>query len=128
MKKPMLFLALEALLVAALLLPCQGSQGGSGGAKLTVTGTVFCDACSSSSFSNHSYFLPGSNVACISSLEFVLLLCVSSDFLLCSEAVSHLFVRCEGQNRLRDQSELDIQGGDQDHGREGHRQPRRLPA
>uniref|UniRef100_A0A453CU24 Pollen-specific protein-like protein n=1 Tax=Aegilops tauschii subsp. strangulata TaxID=200361 RepID=A0A453CU24_AEGTS len=56
-KKPVLFLALEALLVAALLLlpgQCQGSRG----ANLTVTGTVFCDACSSSSFSNHSYFLP----------------------------------------------------------------------
>ncbi|XP_037479143.1 leucine-rich repeat extensin-like protein 3 [Triticum dicoccoides] len=55
-QQPVLFLALEALLVASLLLPgpCQGSQG----ANLTVTGTVFCDACSSSSFSNHSYFLP----------------------------------------------------------------------
>ncbi|KAE8815602.1 leucine-rich repeat extensin-like protein 3 [Hordeum vulgare] len=63
MKKPMLFLALEVLLVAALLLlpgRCQGSQGAN--ANLTVTGTVFCDACSSSSFSNHSYFLPGVKV------------------------------------------------------------------
>ncbi|XP_044967759.1 uncharacterized protein LOC123427714 isoform X1 [Hordeum vulgare subsp. vulgare] len=102
MKKPMLFLALEVLLVAALLLlpgRCQGSQGAN--ANLTVTGTVFCDACSSSSFSNHSYFLPAS---------------------LCS------FVRREGQDRLRDQGELAVQGGGQDHGREDHRQPRRLPA
>jgi hypothetical protein len=65
MKTTMSSLVLEVLLVHALLLlllspgaTCQGSKGG-GGANLTVTGTVFCDACSSSSFSNHSYFLPG---------------------------------------------------------------------
>jgi hypothetical protein len=72
MKKRTSLLVLEVLLVPALLLllllppgaKCHGSQGGGGGggANLTVTGTVFCDACSSSSFSNHSYFLPGTVV------------------------------------------------------------------
>lgn len=65
MAKPMSFLVLQVLLVPVLLflLPgaeCQSSHGG--GANLTVTGTVFCDACSRSSFSNHSYFLPGVRV------------------------------------------------------------------
>lgn len=53
---------LALVLLAALLrgAQCQQSsyQGGAA-ANLTVVGTVFCDACSSSSFSNHSYFLPG---------------------------------------------------------------------
>ncbi|KAK1629477.1 hypothetical protein QYE76_003792 [Lolium multiflorum] len=74
MKKRTSLLVLEVLLVPALLLllllppgaKCHGSQsqggGGGGGANLTVTGTVFCDGCSSSSFSNHSYFLPGVKV------------------------------------------------------------------
>uniref|UniRef100_A0A0D3HUD2 Uncharacterized protein n=1 Tax=Oryza barthii TaxID=65489 RepID=A0A0D3HUD2_9ORYZ len=75
MKKPrLLLLSLEVILIA-LLLPLHGAhcesstqgEGGGGGAgagaaNLTVTGTVFCDACSSSSFSNHSYFLPGVKV------------------------------------------------------------------
>lgn len=74
MKKPrLLLLSLEVMLIA-LLLPLHGAHcesstqgegggggGGAGAANLTVTGTVFCDACSSSSFSNHSYFLPGTN-------------------------------------------------------------------
>jgi len=61
-------LALEILvLFAALLGSAQGqsSQGGDGGgaaaANLTVVGAVFCDACSSSSFSKSSYFLPGTS-------------------------------------------------------------------
>ncbi|CAL4892325.1 unnamed protein product [Urochloa decumbens] len=69
MKKPKASLALEALVLFAALLcgaQCQSSQGGSGGggggANLTVIGTVFCDACSSSSFSKNSYFLPGVKV------------------------------------------------------------------
>jgi len=71
MKKPRASLALEILVVvfAALLhgAQCQsseGSSGGGGGANLTVIGTVFCDACSSSSFSKHSYFLPGTLRLC----------------------------------------------------------------
>jgi hypothetical protein len=51
-----------ALLFAALLggAQCQSSHGGGGAAaNLTVVGTVFCDACSTSSFSKNSYFLPG---------------------------------------------------------------------
>jgi hypothetical protein len=56
--------ALEILVLSAVLFhgaQCQGSQAGAGAgaANLTVVGTVFCDACSSSSFSNHSYFLSG---------------------------------------------------------------------
>ncbi|KAF0889805.1 hypothetical protein E2562_032859 [Oryza meyeriana var. granulata] len=68
MKKPRLFVpSLEVILIALLLLHgahCESStQGeGAGATNLTVTGTVFCDACSSSSFSNHSYFLPGVRV------------------------------------------------------------------
>jgi hypothetical protein len=73
MKSPGTSLALEILVLFASLLcgaQCQSSQGGSGGggggggsgsgaANLTVVGAVFCDACSSSSFSKNSYFLPG---------------------------------------------------------------------
>ncbi|XP_015698294.2 leucine-rich repeat extensin-like protein 3 [Oryza brachyantha] len=72
MKKPRLCVLslLEVTMVALLLLvhgvqcesSTQGGGGGGGAANLTVTGTVFCDACSSSSFSNHSYFLPGVRV------------------------------------------------------------------
>jgi hypothetical protein len=57
MKKPRASLALEILVVllAALL---------HGAANLTVIGTVFCDACSASSFSKNSYFLPGTLRIC----------------------------------------------------------------
>lgn len=61
-------LTLEILVLFAALLgsvQCQSSQGGDGGggtaANLTVVGAVFCDACSSSSFSKNSYFLPGNS-------------------------------------------------------------------
>jgi hypothetical protein len=62
-------LVLEILVLFAALLgsaQCQSSQGGDGGgggaaANLTVVGAVFCDACSSSSFSKSSYFLPGTS-------------------------------------------------------------------
>jgi hypothetical protein len=72
MKKPRASLALEILVVllAALLhgAQCQSSLGGAGGgggaANLTVIGTVFCDACSASSFSKNSYFLPGTLRIC----------------------------------------------------------------
>nr|ACN31295.1 unknown [Zea mays] len=56
---------LLALLFAALLgsAQCQSSHGGgAAAANLTVVGTVFCDACSTSSFSKNSYFLPGVRV------------------------------------------------------------------
>ena len=80
MKKPrLLLLSLEVILIA-LLLPLRGAhcesstqgEGGGGGAgagaaNLTVTGTVFCDACSSSSFTNHSYFMPVTTVFQLSS-------------------------------------------------------------
>ncbi|GJM95695.1 hypothetical protein PR202_ga12470 [Eleusine coracana subsp. coracana] len=69
MEKPKFTHALEVLVLLAALLhgaQCQqsseGGSGGGGAANLTVVGTVFCDACSSSSFSNHSYFLPGVKV------------------------------------------------------------------
>ncbi|XP_062202694.1 uncharacterized protein LOC133905022 isoform X1 [Phragmites australis] len=40
----------------------------------------------------------------------------------------NVLLKCQSQTRLHDQGELEFEGGDQDHGREGHQQLRRLPA
>ncbi|KAF2568925.1 hypothetical protein F2Q68_00026990 [Brassica cretica] len=58
----MLLLLLQLLSLNSL---CLGQSSSIPTANITVMGLVYCDVCSSNSFSKHSYFMPGAEVSVI---------------------------------------------------------------
>lgn len=86
--------------------------------NVTVIGTVFCDACASNHFSEHSYFLEGAanETRCDFFFCFLCGLLVHGwldSWVNCSS-------RCQSESAMQAEGELDERRGDEHHRREDY--------